>query len=216
MIYTCLITLFKDELMTKSTQLAKDMEQCRKEMFELFEGQDLATEPFMANLRKIDEFYWLRALKNKTALEEYQLLVRAIKLVKTGDLTSDEALKSIKDLFFHRKMEVVIADVLKTCELLFWMTTAISSYVFCLGLAIPLMFFNPPLGVALTLGASAVMLAATLKGVECVGQFKSFNALNKEEHIERTAISFFTSAKTIPQPEIDLHEDLPQQSLSCG
>jgi hypothetical protein len=192
------------------------MEQCKKEMFELFEGQDLATEPFMANLTKVDEFYWLRASRKKTALEEYQLLVNAIKLVKTGGLTSDEGLKFVKDLSFNRKMDVVIANILKTCELLFWMTTAITSYVFCLGFAIPLMFFNPPLGVALTLGASAVMLAATLKGVECVRQFESFNAINKEEQIERNAVSFFTSAKTIPQPEIDLNEELPQQSLSCG
>lgn len=197
-------------------KLLQEMERCKLELFELFQNEELATTSFIEDLKKIDAYYQQRFLENsdlqKTILQEYQNLITAIADVKKGSLSAEDGLKIVQELSLDRKTEIVVANIIKGCELLFWMAAALTSYVFCLGLAFPLIFLEPIIGVALTLGTSIIMLAATLKGADCVREFTSFNEVNKQAELERNSISFFTSSTAKAKTEITEEEEVYSDS----
>lgn len=204
--------------MTKNTVSANDIEQCRSELFALFLEDQRTTKTFLNDLNKIHHYYCQQFLINQSkkfnTVRDYRSLVHTLQQVKEGSISFEQGLKAVHKLSFQRKIELSVTNLLKACELAFWMMAAITSYTLCLGLAVPLIFLNPPLGVALTLGASSMMLAATLKGADCVRDFQSFNHINKQEALEHNALSFFNSSQPKPNGPTERREELEPQGYN--
>ena len=145
------------------------------------------------------------ATRNKVA-DDYQLLLNTIKEVDEGSLTTDQALSQINRLSCTRQMDLIIENIFRACELLFWACALVTSYAFCLGLGIPLMFFNPLLGLSITLGTSLILLESGFKAFECINQFKPFKALNDQAALEKSTLLFFSQTKPRHQ-EDEAHQE---------
>lgn len=212
--------------MTKdvTSQLAITLKQCQTDLNTLFDEQSV-TSAFRHNLKKLHNYYvrhfWETNKLNekKETVHEYQFLIETIKEIKTGNLNAENALKNVQQLSSNRKMDVLKDNIFKTCELLFWLTAALTSYAFCIGFGIPILFFNPILGAALTIGASVLMLESAIQAVKCIDEFQSFNAINKQEKLERQALSFFIkpqpSTEEIAEPDDNLDIDIQTNGASC-
>lgn len=197
------------------------LEQCHADLFNVFNDQEV-TKAFRTNLEKLHHFYFRHcternsAAKIKALISEYQLLIHTLKEIKSGALTAQEAQDSIKQLSADRKMDIVVQNVFKTCELLFWATAAVTAYAFCLGIAIPMIFFNPLLGAALTIGASILMLEASILAFKCIDDYSSFKKVNTQERLELNTLSFFSAqSSTYTVPESVPEEDSQSYATPC-
>ncbi len=200
-------------------QLSANLEQYKEELNSLFQTESI-TESFRQNLNGLNDYYTRRFWKNdndtkrKSLVNEYGLLLETIKKIKTGSLKTEQALKNISDISSDRKIDVIIQNIFKTCELLFWLTAAITSYAFCIGFGIPIMFFNPVVGLAITIGTSVLMLEAAIQTLKCVDEFKSFDPINKQEKLERNLISFFLPPKASQDTSVEKEEDELEDSMN--
>ena len=221
---TVIICLLRQgKIMAKDAilELHNKFEQYKKELNESFQKENF-TESFRQNLHNLNDYYTRQFFKEeshskkRTLVAEYALLLETIKQIKAGSLTTDAALKNINQITSDRKKEIVIHNIFKTCELLFWLTAAVTSYAFCLGFGIPIMFFNLPMGLAITIGTCILTLEAGVQALKCIGEFKLFTATNKQDKLERNIASFFLPPKaTEPfldeedELDLDLHQNAP-------
>jgi hypothetical protein len=193
--------------MTKdaTSQLSSALEQSIKELNDLFQKENL-TESFRQNLLSLNEYYTRRFwnfdsfTKRQTLVNVYCLLLATIKQIKAGSLPAEQAINNLDSITSDRKTDVVVRNIFKACELLFWLPAALTSYAFCIGFGVPLMFFNLPLGLAITGGTSVLMLEAAVQALKCVDDFQSFSSINKQERLERNVVSFFLPPKKNKKP----------------
>ncbi|RUR13749.1 DUF5638 domain-containing protein [Legionella sp. km772] len=205
--------------MTKDAtiQLFDRLNQYIEEVNDLFKNENL-TESFQQNIQRLNN-YFIRLFnkdinysKRQALVNEYDLLLNTMRQIKAGSLTADQALQNLNSLARDRKIDVIVHNIFKTCELLFWLTAAMTSYAFCIGFGIPLMFFNLPVGLAITLGTSVLMLQAANQILESANEFKSFNAIDTQERLERNVVSFFLPPK---KDEEELEANLRSELSPC-
>ncbi len=127
--------------------------------------------------------------------QEYAHLLETMKKIKSGSLSADEALNNLNRLSRDKKLNVILHNTLKTCELLFWVTAALTSYAFCVGFGIPLLFLNPPLGLALIMGTAVLIIESAAKALETANSFKNLSPINQQKNLEHQVLSLFFSPK---------------------
>lgn len=124
-------------------------------------------------------------------LDDYETLFETMKHIKAGNLTAENALKQLDNRTSDRKINALIHNTFKACELLFWLAAAIGCYAFYICNAVPMMFVHPPVGLILALGAAMLMFECCYKASQASCSFKTFSTINKEDSLERNLFSSF-------------------------
>jgi hypothetical protein len=168
---------------------------------EIFSNQH-ASHSFISDLQKLHLYYERHFFnpntslaKKKKLVQEYEDLSENICAISEGRLTAEHAIKKMSDRPTQRKWDAFVGNILNTCELLFWLTAAMTSCAFCLGLGIPVIFFNPLAGLAITTGTIILMLGAAKQAQICGEEYSSFSEIEQQEQLELNTLSFFSSTK---------------------
>ena len=183
---------------TKLLALVSTLETQSSTLRNLFSERDYhLSRSFKHDLKKLIHYYersfWETSSLDKRAkvIKEYQFLVSTTEEVNNGTLSAQEALKKIDEVNQNRKNKILVDNIIKTCELLFWIAVAVLSCTLCLTVGVPLTQVNPLLGAALTIASSLCVADALLEASDCMDEFKSSGPIRKQEKRERTIISFF-------------------------
>lgn len=189
-----------------ATKLADEIISCETTFDSLFEGLKKSND-FERQLNKLKAYY--RRAFNKTqsecagedVLEEYKLLVLAVQELKAGNITANDAMEAIEDLADCRALEVLLLNIFKMCELLFWAAAAAACYVAAITVGLPMIACEPVLGLAVTVGTGALFLNTLDKCLDCFEQFESFDAVEAQATREKNTIGFFAPAALAPTEE---------------
>lgn len=177
-------------------ELVQQIVENNKKLDALFKDL-LVAEDTKNNLQEIKDFY-LTAF-NKTTnqgsgtsiVEEYKQLFNMFYNVKSGDLNADDASKYLKITTEGRQAGIVIHNILKVCELIFWIGVAVCSYIGCVTIGLPLFALQPFVSVAVMVGTGTLFFSSAEHIGNCFTEFESFDSVNKEEARENHMISFF-------------------------
>lgn len=201
-------------LYNNRSKIAKNIEHCERELDALFNELEVSSN-VKKQLTKVENFY--RRSFNKTTYEssgqsvltDYQNLVKALQQVKTGEITADAAYEVIKDAAHSREMNVILHNIAKAFELIFWTTVALTSYAACVLVGVPLIVCEPLIGIAVTFSSMALFILSLENASQCFDEFKSTEVFEQEEEREKRLVSFFkssspaASAKNIPVQEVE-------------
>lgn len=185
-------------------KLVERIRLCNNELDELFSGIQLSKE-FEQQLKEIKAFYARSFNRTKDEIDgeyitqEYRSLINTAKKVKRGELKSDRALDAVKKLSDSREYDIIIHNILKVCELLFWGTVAAASILAFATFGAPLLICEPLLGLAVSFTSSFLFFTTADKFLNCFDQFKSFDRIDAESKREIGLISFFS-----PKPSVNL------------
>jgi hypothetical protein len=198
--------------------LAQKIADCNSELDSLFAYLDINYRLRM-QLRDIKSFYQ-RAFNNasneNTAMEiinQYEQFIVSASEVKLGQMTVEEANLVIDDATEDRQFKIIVHNIFKLCELFFWTALAATAYAGCITVGIPLLFLEPLIGVALTIGTGLLCCSSFHNGLECFNEFKTFDRANEENTRERDVISFFApqpsqrAKVTTQENDLDLSEE---------
>lgn len=169
-------------------------------------------------LKKIQQFYrcaFKQAPNDSagcTVIKEYSDLIERIEKVKCGNLTATQAIEEISNSAENKRINIIIENVLKACELLFWTASAAVFYVGCVTVGIPMMLCEPIIGSAIFIGCTAFLSASFVSAIECFEQLKSFDHINKEERRELNLISFFSAEQTNQSTRLPVEKYPEEQS----
>lgn len=202
-------------------KLADQIVMCETNLDSLFEGLKKSYD-LEQQLAKIKAYY--RRAFNKThfecagedIVEEYQNLVFAIEQLKSGKLTADEALETIEETANNRTAGVIVYNLFKMCELLFWAAAAAACYVGCISVGIPLICCEPVIGLAITIGTGALLLNTANECLNCFEQFQSLDPIEEETIREKNIVSFFAPATSLQSTTKFKEEDSSCFSAALG
>lgn len=200
-------------------RLADKIINCETEFESLFEGLK-RSDDFDRELNKIKAYY--RRAFNKTTSEcagedivdEYKYLLLTLQQVKSGNITADEAINSVEDLGDCRALDVLLFNIFKMFELLFWAAAAAACYVACISVGIPTMACNPIVGFVISASTAVLCISTIERSMNCFAQFKSYDPVEAEATREQNAVRFFAPAMLV-QDEIILKEE-ESSSLSSS
>lgn len=187
------------------------------ELSAVFSTEELSRE-LTTQIQLIQEFYHNELTespsgnKNQPLLTQYKTLIDTLNLVKAGQLTYDAAVEVIDASAFSQKIDAAVHNLIKVCELLFWLAAAIACFVTSSCIGIPLIAFEPVMGSILTVSTFYSSVVSLHKATTCCDEFKSFTPINNEAQRERNLLSFF--APLPPEQEAaraDNHESLYPQ-----
>jgi len=132
-------------------------------------------------------------------LQRYQKLVAAFAAVKTGQMTAQDAQDYINKLSDSRAMHAIFHNVLKLCDMAFWVLTAMACYVTGFGIGIPLLILKPILGIFLIIGTAMVAYQSASNFANCIYEFDSVFTVEEEQEREEdvlSKLSLFATQKT--------------------
>jgi hypothetical protein len=134
----------------------------------------------------------------KKIVERYKSLVSLLQRTKSGDLTAEKALKEVKDTALKSKLGVVLHNIFKACELLFWASAAlICGYALVQGVPLLLTPMTPDFLLVMVTSLTVIALAlvsSAQKAINCCSQFKSFKNINEESLMANELVTFFKPA----------------------
>lgn len=201
--------------------LNRKMHDCDQQFDRLFFGLDKSSA-FQEQLSQTKSYYrrLFTAATNKydgtDALEEYENLVTLLEQIKAGNVTTKEALKTLDNMKTDRKTMVVLENIGKVCEVLFWAAVATVSYISCLTIGIPMIGCNPLLGLVTTFGTLAAALLSIEVCCECFDEFKSFTPANEQYKREINAAAFFQPAIAVTQYRQSMNLDSSSNDSSSS
>ncbi|KTD62678.1 DUF5638 domain-containing protein [Legionella shakespearei] len=204
-----------------AAKLADEIINCETQFESLFEGLQ-KSDDFERELNKIKAYY--RRAFNKTSSEcagqeivdEYRHLFLTLQQVKSGNITADEAMSSVEDLGDCRTLDVLLSNIFKMCELLFWAAAAAACYVACISVGIPAIACNPILGFAISVSTAVLCISTMERCLNCFAEFKSFDPVEAEATREQNAVRFFAPAVLVQKEEEIIIEEEESSSLSSS
>lgn len=131
-------------------------------------------------------------------ITSYEQLQTTLSEVSAGTITANEAIKTLNETNSSRKMGIVFYNIAHFCEQLFWAIATVNCFMSAVSVGIPLMFLSPPIGLAITIGTSMLMLFTAEKLWKGFDDYKSFERLDHEIAREHDLISFFAPQATLP------------------
>lgn len=184
----------------------------------LMDKNDLAFDSVFADLKinktlvqqlKQVKIFYHRAFCNcqtksawSNVIKEYEGLIEQINRIKHGTLTVTQAIEELNCSTENKRIDIIIQNIFKACELLFWAASTAVFYVSCFSFGIPLMACEPVIGSLLTISCTAFLLNSLVCTLECFEQFKSFDSIDAEEIREKQLISFFNTFATNQKDEL--------------
>ncbi|MGL5742860.1 MAG: hypothetical protein ACRCXC_10145 [Legionella sp.] len=94
--------------------------------------------------------------------------------------------------------------------MVFWDTVA-NTFLFALTVTTP----SALVGIGLFIVSFSLVVKSYTKMVECADEFKSFERLNEEDTREKSLISFFKPAESLPERKVDIQETIIDMPLCC-
>jgi hypothetical protein len=189
--------------MTQATALLKlisTFELQSATLNDLFSGQQI-NKSLEKDLKKLKRYYEAAFWKTtdhsekQQVIDEYELVVSTMSLVKEGEVTAQQAKALLEELHELRELELFVQNLLTTCELLFWLAVATTLLVVGTTIGAPLLACNPLLGFTLALIAVLSSLCAMEAAEECDSEFASSTPIDTQAKREHRVLSFFASSR---------------------
>ena len=178
--------------------LEQRMSQCYSELTKLLQYQDMSYL-LKIKIRHINGFYqreFYKASNEEECLsivQQYEEFIFAASDTRLGLITAEQAYKKIEDKIKEGQIDVLMHNILKICELLFWVAAAATSYAICLSVGLPLLLLEPLTGFLLSAGTSILFLISVDSASNCFEEFKTFDRINNQYERERDVLSFFST-----------------------
>ena len=176
---------------------AQRLLDCNEGLDSVFSDINITPE-FEKQLDEIKSFY-ISSFKNTldddagiSVARQYQTFIVTLSEVRGGSLTADEALEIIQETKDDRQDNIIVQNILKVCELLFWVAAAALCYAASITIGIPLLFLEPLTGIFVAATSAILFYLAADLAAECFGEFESFDSVDEEHTRETNAISFFS------------------------
>ncbi len=189
--------------------LEQRISRCYSELIKLLQYEDI-DYLLKIKIRQINAFY--QQAFNKTSdeeeglsiVEQYEQFIITASEVRSGLITAEQAYEKIEEKIEEEQINVLIDNILKVCELLFWVSVAAISYAICLSVGLPLLFLEPLIGCAVSTGTSVLFLISVVSAANCFEEFKTFDPINNQYAREKDLLSFFSTN----EPKIKSSEEL--------
>ncbi|STY29214.1 Uncharacterised protein [Legionella wadsworthii] len=179
-----------------SKHFDKRFEGCNKKIDDLFQGIELNTE-MQRQLQGIKNFYRDLYIEASTSsdeelcIETYELFTQGLEGIKEGRIKSKEILEQFEEINFLRKAGIILDNIFKALELLFWATLAAALFTHSIALAPTLVAVNPFFALSvLSLGCMA-MIYSVVRFFNCIDEFKPLDNIEKEIKREKNIFQFF-------------------------
>lgn len=169
-------------------ELANRINQCQSKFEGLFAGFD-GVDKQLEQVQQIHN-YFLQSTATPQLVTEYENLVNQMEKVRTGTIRAEQAIQYINNLRFSRKMSVILNNIAKTCEALFWTTLSIVEVSAEIALAI-LCILDPE--ISLMIIKYLVPNGSVKQMLRTFNEFMGFKPINNEHHLETDIISFFAT-----------------------
>jgi uncharacterized membrane protein len=198
-------------------EYSRSLEQCNAELYTLF----AELKDFDTSLKQVHQFY--KDILDKSPNDEedqrivrgYKNLVNLLNKTKLGELSAEMALIEIDQALLQSKCEVIVENLFKTCEFLFWAVATAACFVGCFAVGVPLMVLDPLIGLAITIATGAMLINTANKALNCCDQFKDFGTIDKEHEKTKQLVSFFKPPAT-PKASQNEQEELVADELSAS
>lgn len=194
--------------MALSANVQTKLNRLNAEFNALF-AAELTNQQLTIQIQLVQDFYHEQLTesassnKNQPLLNHYKTLIDTLNLVRAGQLTAEQAVQDIDATAYSQKIAVAVHNLLKACEMLFWLATALTCYFVSIAIGIPGILMQPIIGIPLTVGSFHSANFSLYKTATCADEFKSFAAINHENQRERTLIGFFASSQPPARNEVE-------------
>ncbi len=193
-----------------------------REAYNLFNQKTLDSE-FFIYLNHLNKYYQEQFKECSTnnqrraLVGEYAQLLELMKKIQGGSSTVEEALKKFNNITRAKKINTVIENIFKICEILCWLAITIFLAGIDIAAGSSLLSSHPLLGVVFIAAMSAYTLAAGAHLIDLINsfKFKNFKSIEQYEKLSRNLVcSFFSSKKE--ENSIDNAENCSENyELSC-
>ena len=129
-------------------------------------------------------------------IDDYSVFVNIAQQVRAGQLTSAEAIAKINESAQSEKIQIILNNILKLGELLFYATIVLACCSACITIGLPMLCTEPFSGLAINFAAYALILIMLNKIVDCFLEFESFDKINDLSEREKMTILFFSPDKS--------------------
>ncbi|MGL5741164.1 MAG: DUF5638 domain-containing protein [Legionella sp.] len=161
-------------------------------------------------IKEIQEYYNLSYEKASSAkrvvqiLNSYNSFINQLEAVKRGDLDAKSAIENIGSATESRKINVLLHNLCKAAEAVFWAATALTLAASIFGIALPMLIVQPALGVAVGITIVGAMLYTGYKCLSALTEFRAMSRHDSEYNSEVGLISsFFKPPRKEPQHEMN-------------
>ncbi|CEG58475.1 DUF5638 domain-containing protein [Legionella fallonii] len=179
-------------------QLKERLSLCYSELKKLLQQKN---KNYLLNIKvlEINTFYQ-RAFDitsdeedGNSIVNQYEEFIIAASEVQSGQITAEQAYEKINGKIQEEQTNILIHNILKVCELFFWVAVAAVSYAVGLSVGVPLLFLEPLIGFVAIAGTSVLFLFSIGAASNCFEDFKTFDRINHEYQREKDVISFFSA-----------------------
>lgn len=151
----------------------------------------------LKQIKEVQDYYDLsyeKAKSKKTMkaiADSYGTFIDKLALVQQGDLSREEMINTINEANYSRKISILIHNLIKACELIFWIAASVSLYASIFAIALPVLVVQPPLGIAITVAIGGLILKAAASCIQSLTEFRGFGRHDTEYSHEVSLVSFF-------------------------
>lgn len=191
------------------------LSDCDAKLSALFADTDIS-EALQKHIKAVQEYYntsYVKAKKNKTVEEiivSYEFYVEQLSKIKSGELPHPDMLDAINHANDARRIDVILANLAKTAELIFWASTVGTLFTSIFLIALPMLLLQTPVGILVSLTMGGLLIATTVNSIKCLTEFRSFGRHDDEYRHETSLLSFFKPASN--------HHPIPEEmteEVSC-
>ncbi|MGC1183402.1 DUF5638 domain-containing protein [Legionella sp.] len=196
------------------TNLEKRLIENDQKLSNLFTGVKL-NESLLKHIADIKNYYnisYTKAKESKTIeaiIKDYENFVDHLKILKSNSGVTNvsyerrlEAYNKATDSIRHarnsKKLAIIKYDLAQACKLTFWAASAISLYASIFLIALPMVIFQPVIGLSMSISIGGLLLMTALKCTQCIREFKT---LGRHDIEYRDEIELFGLFKPEPKPE---------------
>lgn len=189
--------------------LDRRMVECGDKLASLFAkismNDEIATE-----LKALHVQYTRLLIKDSDRIKSYELFLSGVESIDSSSDTLQKVLNDLEEIGKEEKIGVVLYNVLKALEQLFWLAAAGA----CVAIAImasPVLAMDPYTATVVMTLLCAQLLASIINIMNCFSEYKSFTPVNERLTREKDLLTFFSKSKAQPinglQPQVQAQND---------
>lgn len=131
----------------------------------------------------------------------YEQYVEILTKIKNGTYNSPqqtlkefkaEALVNISDNNIDRKLDVVLWNLAKGCQAVFWAAVSITLFSLIFLIALPTLIVQPVIGIATMMAVCGFLLITAMKFLNCFNEFRTLGRHNDEFKAEASLLERFS------------------------
>lgn len=194
-------------------KLDRRLEDCNNDLASLF---PLSDSNIQSQLKAVKNYYEesCNDAKNKDdmerIIENYELFVINLTKIKqykeSYKISQDpdkeesfqeriEAINALKNINAAHKINIIFANLVKACELLFWISALLTLSASIFAIALPVLIVQPAVGLVISITTAGFMFKVLENLINCLSEFKSFRPHDNEYDREVQLVSFFQPKK---------------------